>query len=92
MFNFIIVLNSAPHFFLAQNEEEVLEVTAYYKDKVVRIISGTDLKVQDLMTKTFFSNHRTVLIPQVVDEKQLELVSEEEKELTLDQISTDLDN
>lgn len=86
MFNFIIILNAAPHFFLATDEKQVLEVLSFYKDKVVRVVSGTDLKVKDVASNVYLTDHQTLLIPEVVQEDE-DFIPQEIKEELSDELT-----
>lgn len=93
MFNYVIILNSAPFFILAEDEEQVLEIHRVYKDKVDRVIKGENLEVQAMKATFSLSNENILLIPEVVNEekeKQLKLISEEEQDQMVDEISKDL--
>jgi hypothetical protein len=68
MFNFCIILNVAPHFVLAQNENELEEVLKVYKDKAVTVIKANDLEVMEFKMQLSLFSKETLLIPIVVDE------------------------
>lgn len=92
MFNFIIVLSAAPFFVLAEDDSQVEEICNLYKDKVFKVIKGQNLEPLTFKISFSLSKEETLLIPEIVEENQLELISEEEKELISEEISSDLNN
>jgi hypothetical protein len=92
MFNFIVILNSAPLFVLAEDENQVQEIISTYKDKVHKVISGTNLKTLNFKVQFSLEQENTLLIPEVVNEEtQLQLITEEEKEILSEELTNDLD-
>jgi primosomal protein N'' len=70
MFNFCIVLNTAPFYVLAQNEKDLEEILKVYEGKISIVVKAKDLEVMEFKMQMSLFSKNTLLIPTVVEETQ----------------------
>lgn len=95
MFNYCLILNAAPYFVLAQNETDLEETMAVYKEKIVTVIHAKELKVMEFKMQLSLFSKDTLLIPSVVQEDHEHLnkmlSSAEQEELISDLVTDKID-
>ena len=93
MFNFAIVLNAAPFYVLAQNNNDLEEILKTYGEKVVTVISAEALQVMEFKLQMSLSAKQTLLIPVVMDENKDYLakhLSDSEQEEMVNDLTIDI--
>lgn len=95
MFNFCVILNVAPYFVLAQNENDLEEVLGVYSTKVVSVIKANDLEVMEFKMQLSLFSKATLLIPEVVNDKEKDYLekqlSETEEEELINELTDHID-
>lgn len=93
MFNFCVVLNSAPFYVLAQNEKDLEEVLLVYKEKVAVVIKAENLEAMDFKMQMKVSSKETLMIPSMIpgsEECLSKMISESEQDEMLDDLINDV--